>query len=209
MKLRWKHFLVLVAVSLVPLLTVAWISQNASRRLGKSISSKAQNTLTEKVTQEMVRTTRSYAMVSLMGGQTVEFALRLIAAEAELALALPPPSPTNIFWADDFDDPADLVRRSNYAPYFYARAVLTPDDVKEMLDADISRLRDAPLDRSGIVLAMRVRKGTVLALTETFCPLHPTLYPLVAELESIRLSKDPAVIGEMIEKLTVLRSAVS
>lgn len=110
---------------------------------------------------------------------------------------------------DDFDDPADLVRRSNYAPYFYARAVLTPDDVKEMLDADISRLRDAPLDRSGIVLAMRVRKGTVLALTETFCPLHPTLYPLVAELESIQLSKDPAVISEMIEKLTVLRSAVS
>ena len=106
MKLRWKHFLVLVAVSLVPLLTVAWISQNASRRLGKSISSKARNTLTEKVTQEMVRTTRSYAMVSLMGGQTVEFALRLLAAEAELALALPPPSPTKIFYAADFDDPA-------------------------------------------------------------------------------------------------------
>lgn len=38
MKLRWKYFLVLVTASLVPLLTVTWISQNASRRLGKTIA---------------------------------------------------------------------------------------------------------------------------------------------------------------------------
>jgi hypothetical protein len=56
---------------------------------------------------------------------------------------------------------------------------------------------------------MRIRKGTVLALTETFCPLHPTLYPLVAELESVQLSKDPAVIDAMIEKLEAIHSAVS
>jgi hypothetical protein len=110
---------------------------------------------------------------------------------------------------DNFDDPADLVGRSNYAPYFYDRAVLKPEDVKEMLDADITRLKAAPHDRSGIVQAMRIRKGTVLAFTETFCPLHPTLYPLVGELESVRLSKDPAVIGAMIEKLEAIHSAVS
>jgi sigma-B regulation protein RsbU (phosphoserine phosphatase) len=88
MKLRWKYFLVLVAASLVPLLVVTWISQNASRRLGKTISGKAQNTLTDTVKQEMVRATRSYAAFSLLGGQTTEFALRILAAKAELALAL-------------------------------------------------------------------------------------------------------------------------
>jgi sigma-B regulation protein RsbU (phosphoserine phosphatase) len=76
MKLRWKYFLVLVAASLVPLLTVTWISQNASRRLGKTISGRAQNTLSETIKQEMVRAARSYAAFSLLGGQTTEFALR-------------------------------------------------------------------------------------------------------------------------------------
>ena len=68
MKLRWKYFLVLVAASLVPLLAVTWITQNASRRLGKTISERAQNTLTDTVRQEMVRATRSYAAFSHLGG---------------------------------------------------------------------------------------------------------------------------------------------
>ena len=105
MKLRWKYFLVLLAASLVPLLTVTWISQNASRRLGKTISEKAQNTLTETIQQEMVRTTRSYAAFSLLGGQTATLALRLLAAKAELALAMPPPPPARMYYATDFDDP--------------------------------------------------------------------------------------------------------
>ena len=53
MKLRWKYFLVLVAASLVPLFAVTWITQKASRRLGKTISERAQNTLTDTVRQEM------------------------------------------------------------------------------------------------------------------------------------------------------------
>jgi sigma-B regulation protein RsbU (phosphoserine phosphatase) len=68
MKLRWKHFLILVAASLVPLLAVTWITQNASRRLGETISERAQNTLTDTVRQEMVRATRSYAAFSHLGG---------------------------------------------------------------------------------------------------------------------------------------------
>jgi hypothetical protein len=68
MKLRWKHFLIQVAASLVPLLAVTWITQNASRRLGETISERAQNTLTDTVRQEMVRATRSYAAFSHLGG---------------------------------------------------------------------------------------------------------------------------------------------
>jgi len=105
MKLRWKYFLVLVAASLVPLLAVTWITQDASRRLGKTISERAQNTLTDTVRQEMVRATRSYAAFSHIGGMTTKLALRVIAGKAELALALPPPLPTRIFYAADFDDP--------------------------------------------------------------------------------------------------------
>ncbi|MBW2336939.1 MAG: SpoIIE family protein phosphatase [Deltaproteobacteria bacterium] len=156
MKLRWKYFLVLVAASLVPLLAVTWISQNASRRLGKTISGKAQNTLTNTVKQEMVRATRSYAAFSLLGRQTTEFALRLLAIEAELALALRPPSATRIYYAADFDDPLlspeDMAPSTNHPirskdgavsykrisrkhPNFF----LAPGTIKEGVTSDIAR----------------------------------------------------------------------
>jgi sigma-B regulation protein RsbU (phosphoserine phosphatase) len=105
MKLRWKHFLVLLAASLVPLLAVTWITHNASRRLGKTISVKAQKNLTDTVRQEMVRATHSYATLGLLGGFATEQAIQRVTTQAELALALPPPSDTRLYYADDFDDP--------------------------------------------------------------------------------------------------------
>ena len=118
MKLRWKHFLVLVIASLVPLLAVTWITQNASRRLGKTISQRVQNTLTETVREEMVRATSSYAALSLLGGFASEQAIQRLAAQAELALALPPPPDTRIYYAADFDVPSaapeDLAPSTNH-----------------------------------------------------------------------------------------------
>ena len=156
MKLRWKYFLVLIAASLVPLLTVTWISQNASRRLGKTISGRAQNTLSDTVKQEMVRTTRSYASFSLLGGQTTELALRMLAAKAELALALPPPSPTRIYYAADFDDPLSapedmspsknhpILSKDSAVSYkhisrLHANFFLAPGTMKEDVTSDIAR----------------------------------------------------------------------
>ena len=105
MKLRWKHFLVLLAASLVPLLAVTWITHNASRRLGKTISERARNTLMDTVRQEMVRATRSYAGLSLLGGFASDQCIQRLAARAELALALPPPPKKRLYYAADFDDP--------------------------------------------------------------------------------------------------------
>ena len=156
MKLRWKYFLILVTASLVPLLTVTWISQNASRRLGKTISGKAQNTLTDTIKQEMVRSTRSYAAFSLLGGATTELALRVLAAKAELALALPPPSPTRVYYAADYDDPRSAPEdmspsknhpiRSTDGAASYKRVshnhpnfLLAPGTMKEGVASDIAR----------------------------------------------------------------------
>ncbi len=157
MKLRWKYFLVLLAASLVPLLAVTWITQNASRRLGRTISERARNTLTDTVRQEMMRTTRSYAAFSHLGGMTTELALRVLAAKAELALALPPPSPTRIFYAADFDDPVsapeDMAPSTNHPirsqggiqtyraiSRNHPNFILAPGTMKEDATGDISRL---------------------------------------------------------------------
>ncbi len=156
MKLRWKYFLVLVTVSLVPLLTVEWISQNASQRLGKTISGKAKNILTDTVKQEMVRATRSYAAFSFWRGETTKLALKVLAAKAELAMILPPPSPTRIFYAADFDDPLsapeDMAPSANhpirsedgvktYRPisYKHPNYLLAPGTIKEDVASDIAR----------------------------------------------------------------------
>jgi sigma-B regulation protein RsbU (phosphoserine phosphatase) len=127
MKLRWKHFLVLLAASLVPLLVVTWITQNASRRLGKTISERAQNTLTDTVRQEMVRATRSYATLSLLGGFACEQSIQRLAAQAELALALPPLPDTRLYYVADFDDPRsapkDMAPSTNHPMHSEGRVV--------------------------------------------------------------------------------------
>jgi len=105
MKLRWKYFLVLVAVGLVPLLAVTWITQNSSRQLGKTISGKARSVITNTVRQEMVRAARSYAALSFLGSFASEQALQRVIIEAEAALVLPPPPDTRVYYAADFDDP--------------------------------------------------------------------------------------------------------
>ena len=112
MKLRWKYFIVLLVASLVPLATVTWISQKASGKLGESISAQARQTLTETVSREMVFATENYAMITRQAKASSEFALQVLAKEAERILILPPPIPPKIYFADDFDEykaaPEDL-----------------------------------------------------------------------------------------------------
>ena len=156
MKLRWKYFLILVAASLVPLLVVTWISQNASRRLGESISEKAQNDLTETVSQEMVSATRNYADLINLGGFASEQVLRRLVARVELALTLPPPPDTKIYYAADFDDPSsapkDMAPSENHPINVYGGVVsykqisrqhpnflLAPGTMKESVTTDIAR----------------------------------------------------------------------
>ena len=156
MKLRWKHFLVLLAASLVPLLAVTWITQNASRRLGKTISGRARTTITDTVRQEMVRATRSYATLSLLGGFASEQTIQWLAAQAEFALSLPPPQDTRLYYAADFDDPRsapkDMAPSTNHPIHSEGRVVshkrisrehpnflLAPGTIKGDVAKDIAR----------------------------------------------------------------------
>jgi sigma-B regulation protein RsbU (phosphoserine phosphatase) len=104
MKLRWKYFIVLLVASLFPMATVTIISQKASGKLGKSISAQARKTLTETVSREMVFATENYARITHRAKSSLEFALLVLAKEAERALILPSPIPPKIYFADDFDD---------------------------------------------------------------------------------------------------------
>jgi len=112
MKLRWKYFIVLLMVSLVPLATVTWISQKASGKLGESISAQVRQTLTDTVSREMVFATENYARITRRAKSSLEFALQVLAKDAERTLVLPSPIPPKIYFADDFEEsqaaPKDL-----------------------------------------------------------------------------------------------------
>lgn len=157
MKLRWKHFLVLVSASLIPLLVVTLVSQDASTRLGKKISEKARNTLLENAKEEMVRATGSYANLSLLGGIVYEQAIRGLGARAELALILPAPPAEKLYYAGDFEHqstaPKDLAPSDKHPVHSKGRPVsykfisrdhpnflLAPGTAKETASTHIAKL---------------------------------------------------------------------
>jgi sigma-B regulation protein RsbU (phosphoserine phosphatase) len=103
MKLRWKYFFLLLVASLVPMAIVTGISQKASRKIGESISAQIHKTLVESARREIVSATENYAMITLRAKSSLEFALQVLIKEAAIALALPPPEPTKIYFAKDFE----------------------------------------------------------------------------------------------------------
>jgi hypothetical protein len=110
---------------------------------------------------------------------------------------------------NDSLDPVKLVEKSYYKPYFFDRVTYTKEEIIALLEEDIQRLEKTTQNQKGVLLALRIRKGMVLTLTESYCPLHPRLYPLVADLDQIAVSKDPAVIPEVLDRLIEIRSVVS
>jgi phosphoserine phosphatase RsbU/P len=106
MKLRWKYFIVLLVASLTPMLIVTLISQNASKKLGRSISAQTRTVLMETVRREIVSATENYAMITRRSKSTIEFALAALIREASIGKNLPVPEPQKVYFASDFENPA-------------------------------------------------------------------------------------------------------
>ncbi len=104
--------------------------------------------------------------------------------------------------------PVTLVEKSYYTPYFFDRVTLSREEMLTMLSADLTQLETLSLDPKGILQAIRIRKGTTLTFMESYCPLHPELYPLVADLEAIVSRKDNATIEFTIACFRKIQSAL-
>lgn len=97
-----------------------------------------------------------------------------------------------------------LVEKSDYKPFFFDRVTVTTEEIIAMLEDDLARLRNAPQDKKGVVQAVRIRKGVVSTLTESYCPAHPWHYPPVAQLDAVKASTNPAVIGEIAGRIEAI-----
>ncbi|THB73548.1 MAG: HAMP domain-containing protein [Desulfobulbaceae bacterium] len=162
-KLRWKYFTILFIASLLPMLLVAVVSDRGSYRLGKAISDKTMQELSETVNREIVTVTQNYATIVQREKASVEFALGIITREAELALASPPPEPRKVYFAEDFDDPAT------------APVDIMESPIHEMYGDDGSiQMKKVSFMEPNFVLAPGVDHHTVQAQIDQLSSLTPT-----------------------------------
>jgi sigma-B regulation protein RsbU (phosphoserine phosphatase) len=156
MKLRWKYFFILLMASLVPLLIVTGIGQKATKKLGKSLSAETHKTLVQSTRREIVTATENYAMITLRAKASLELALQVLIRESTIALALPPPEPGKIYFAEDFETfhtaPEDTVLSSIHMKvlkdgqltpksisYGHPSFLVAPGVDPEAVEEDISR----------------------------------------------------------------------
>jgi len=101
------------------------------------------------------------------------------------------------------------MEKSYYKPFFFQRADIPTGEILSMMEDDLAQLDTAPHDQKGVLLALRTRKGIVSTLTESYCPTHPRLYPLVQQLNDIKAHNSPEMIGEVISALeSILQNIV-
>ncbi len=171
MKLRKKYFLVLIVVSLIPLVTVIWITQGASKKLEESISNQVRKTLMENVKREMVFAVENYAKITDRAKSALEFALMCLAKEAERTLILPPPIPQKIYFAEDFE-------RSSTAP-----KDLAPSPFHMKLSKDgRSSPKPVSYNHANFLVAAGVNRSTVRTDIDRLSRLMPILKNIGREI---------------------------
>ncbi len=107
MKLRWKFFFILLTFSLVPLAIITIVSQRGTSRMGAEISADVQQNFARLATAILKRTAENSAAIVELGRKSFELALAGIADEAESAFTEDPPARVKVYFAADFDDPAN------------------------------------------------------------------------------------------------------
>jgi sigma-B regulation protein RsbU (phosphoserine phosphatase) len=107
MRLRWKFFFILLTFSLVPLVVITVVSQRGTRRMGAEISADVQQNVTRLASAILKRTAENSAAMVELGRKSFELALAAIGNEAEVVFTEDPPARVKVYFAADFDDPAD------------------------------------------------------------------------------------------------------
>ncbi len=118
LRIRWKFFFVLLAFSLIPLFVFRGVMSRVSLRVLDSVSSRTHAELLDIMTGEMERMTVTYATLVEERAMSVGLVARILAQQAEKALALPDANAEQPVFARDFDMgrnlPEDTAPRSPY-----------------------------------------------------------------------------------------------
>jgi len=127
--IRWKYFIALLFISLVPLLTAGWIMQRGTQRLESTVSDVAGREITRMVTKQLEQDAENASKSVLRGMSALTFALRSLAVEAEQLLERPFVLAPRVYYSKDFEQPlrapGDLTEDRRYTRR-------TPEGVRPM-----------------------------------------------------------------------------
>jgi len=123
MSIRRKLLLLLLAISIVPLIVVGWHGRRTTRKLGRVLSGRTRETLTELAAARLQRLAESYGDIFREQGDSLDLALRFQAREFEHRLAAPadPAGARHALLARHFDSPDGPPRDAVTLPERYFR----------------------------------------------------------------------------------------
>jgi phosphoserine phosphatase RsbU/P len=105
MRLRWKFFLILLGVSLVPMVVITAVNREHAIKLGSAIADEGRTLLASIVKNELRQTAEDYALVIRRSKSAMDFSLSVLSVEAELALFKPATTPATVYRASEMADP--------------------------------------------------------------------------------------------------------
>ncbi len=112
MSIRWKLLVLLLAIALIPLITVAALDRGSMLRLGYDLSAMAHSALVKRTVGHLEQRIRDQAVIMQRRRQGLEYTLRAQARKVEEHLAAPAPAKVAVRMAEDYDRgvnlPADM-----------------------------------------------------------------------------------------------------
>jgi len=123
MSIRRKLLLLLLAIAIVPLIVIGWHGRRTTRKLGRVLSGRTRETLTELAAARLQRLAESYGDIFRGQSDGLDLMLRFQARELEHRLAAPAdPAPVeSALLAREFDAPGGPPRDAVTLPERYFR----------------------------------------------------------------------------------------
>ncbi len=157
MRFRWKLLILLLAISMVPIMTGRIFSLHALRKLGDTLVSRSRDNRIAYMKNHLRLLVDSYSSVLWTGREHMEMALKYQAREVEYFLAGDPLTSNKVYFDEDFDKdknvPDDMIPSSVHVralaedkmeflniSYFRQVFRLVPGVAKKDVNEDINRL---------------------------------------------------------------------
>ena len=184
MRLRWKVFFILAAVSLLPILAGFLLVQRTTGRVQERVDAEVRLRLHESARERLEQDVRQASLAVLRGKVALQMGLEFLAAEAGDALEREPPSPGRILTPTDFENPD--TRPTDTAPREgYVR--LDEDGRAEPLDVSLTEqvfLFSPGVDRTAAEQDTARLSSLLPVCQEVFHSLAPMAYRVSLILDS-------------------------
>ena len=108
MRIRWKLFILLLAISVIPLGSALWIERKAARGLGEELATKTREWLTDEAKRDLLQVVRDHGRLLRYQADELAHNVRIQAQAVERCLAADPPDLPAIHFAHEFEDGGGL-----------------------------------------------------------------------------------------------------